>query len=87
MPRILEHLPEGAQLIEPFVGGGSVFLNSHFKRYLLNDANPDLITLYKTLQREGEAFIKVCEGFFQVKYNTEKITINYERLLIRVRNL
>ncbi|MBP6104134.1 MAG: Dam family site-specific DNA-(adenine-N6)-methyltransferase [Gammaproteobacteria bacterium] len=77
MPRILECLPEGAQLIEPFVGGGSVFLNSHFKCYLLNDANKDLITLYKTLQVEGEAFIKVCKGFFQAKYNTEK---NYYKL-------
>ncbi len=72
LPRILERLPEGRQLIEPFVGGGSVFLNSDFKHYLLNDANIDLITLYKILQREGEAFIKICEGFFQKKYNTEK---------------
>ncbi len=72
VPRILQRLPEGRQLIEPFVGGGSVFLNSDFKSYLLNDANADLITLYKILQSEGEAFIKICEGFFQKKYNTEK---------------
>ena len=32
-------LPSGNRLIEPFVGAGSVFLNTDFKRYLLNDIN------------------------------------------------
>ena len=34
-------------LIEPFVGAGAVFLNSHFERYILADINPDLINLFK----------------------------------------
>ena len=33
-------------LIEPFVGAGAVFLNSHFERYILADINPDLINLF-----------------------------------------
>ncbi|WP_454902515.1 DNA adenine methylase, partial [Aggregatibacter sp.] len=27
-------------LVEPFVGAGAVFLNSHFERYILADINP-----------------------------------------------
>lgn len=65
-------LPKGKQLIEPFVGGAALFLNSSFDRYLLSDANLDLITLYQTLQKEGMLFIKECHSFFQKKYNTEK---------------
>ncbi len=70
--RIHSLLPQGKQLIEPFVGGGAVFLNTDFEHYLLNDANPDLIRLYQTLQKKGGAFIEVCRSFFIKKYNTEK---------------
>lgn len=42
------HIPAGKRLIEPFVGGGSVFLNSEkHADYLLADVNPDLINLYQ----------------------------------------
>lgn len=70
--RICALLPQGKQLIEPFVGGGAVFLNTTFERYILNDANQDLITLYQTLQKEGPSFIKACRSFFTKKYNAEK---------------
>ena len=73
-------LPAGKQLIEPFVGGGALFLNSAFDKYLLNDANVDLITLYQLLQKEGSHFIKVCRKYFSPKYNTEK---NYYRLRLQ----
>lgn len=70
--RIRALLPQGKQLIEPFVGGGAVFLNTNFEHYILNDANQDLITLYKTLQKEGASFIEECRLFFTKKYNKEK---------------
>lgn len=70
--RIQGLLPKAKQLIEPFVGGGAVFLNTNFEQYLLNDANRDLILLYETLQKEGSHFIEVCRSFFIKKYNTEK---------------
>lgn len=72
LDRIRSHLPQGKQLIEPFVGGGAVFLNTNFDQYILNDANQDLITLYKTLQKEGTAFIEECRTFFTKRYNAEK---------------
>ena len=36
-------LPKGNRLIEPFVGAGSVFLNSDYDEYLLSDINQDLV--------------------------------------------
>ena len=36
---IKKHLPKGECLIEPFVGAGSVFLNTDFSRYILADIN------------------------------------------------
>jgi DNA adenine methylase len=63
-------LPKRKELIEPFVGGGSVFLNTTFEHYLLNDANVDLITLYQILQKEGQEFIDYCRRYFTPQYNT-----------------
>lgn len=65
-------LPNGKCLIEPFVGSGAVFLNSSYDRYILNDANADLITLYQILQKEGESFIQQCVRYFTPRHNTEK---------------
>lgn len=70
--RISAALPAGTQLIEPFVGSGAVFLNTNFKRYLLNDANADLIGVYQSLQKDGQKFIESCRPFFTKKFNTEK---------------
>lgn len=40
------YIPAGKRLIEPFVGGGSVFMNSTMHaEFLLEDVNPDLINL------------------------------------------
>lgn len=72
LDRILTALPCGNKLIEPFVGGGSVFLNTDYKKYLLNDANADLINLYTILQQEGESFIVDCASLFKPRYNSEK---------------
>ncbi len=72
LDRICSLLPGGKQLIEPFVGGGAVFLNTNFEHCLLNDANADLITLYQVLQKEGHQFIETCRSFFVKKLNSEK---------------
>ena len=73
LDRIDEHLPEGNRLIEPFVGSGAVFLNSDYKRFVLNDINADLINFYKTLKRDGENFICFAKKLFNAKNNTEKV--------------
>jgi DNA adenine methylase len=73
LPRIIEQLPEGEQLIEPFVGSAAVFLNTDYKRYLLNDINPDLINLYRILSAQGEDFIDRAQALFIPQNNTEQV--------------
>lgn len=50
LPELERLIPAGKRLIKPFVGGGSVFLNSDkHERFLLADINADLINLYQML--------------------------------------
>lgn len=67
--QINAHLPDAKKLIEPFVGAGSVFLNSDYPSYLLNDINPDLINLYKILQTQAENYIHDSETLFTAQNN------------------
>lgn len=64
LDHILPHLPHGARLIEPFVGAGSLFLASSYPTYLLNDANLDLIAVWRALQQEPSRFIAAASSFF-----------------------
>jgi len=66
---IAKTLPQGDCLIEPFVGAGSVFLNTDYDRYILNDINQDLINLYKIVQASPDTFIKDARAFFSVANN------------------
>ncbi|QTA14257.1 Dam family site-specific DNA-(adenine-N6)-methyltransferase [Escherichia albertii] len=70
LEQIFRHLPDGKRLIEPFVGGGAVFINAGYQENLLNDVNADLINFYRTLQREGHSLITLAHRFFQ-DYNTQ----------------
>ncbi|EHK2972879.1 DNA cytosine methyltransferase, partial [Escherichia coli] len=60
LEQIFRYLPEGKRLIEPFVGGGAVFMNAGYQENLLNDVNADLINFYKTLQREAHSLITLA---------------------------
>jgi DNA adenine methylase len=68
--RILQELPAGNRLIEPFAGSGAVFLNTDYDRYLISDINRDLITLFKTLKDGGEEFIRYAARYFRPKNNS-----------------
>jgi len=58
LPELDRLIPEGKRLVEPFVGGGSVFLNSDkHESFLLADVNADLINLYQMLEVDH---IRVC---------------------------
>lgn len=62
-------LPPGDKLIEPFVGAGSVFLNSDYDHYLLNDINADLINLYQIVKRRPKTYIQDARRFFTERHN------------------
>jgi len=62
LPEILKHFPSNInRFIEPFTGGGSVYLNTDAKEYLLNDIDEEIVALHKFLiasANDPEAFFK-----------------------------
>ncbi|MGI2261066.1 Dam family site-specific DNA-(adenine-N6)-methyltransferase [Shewanella sp. GXUN23E] len=66
------HLPAGKRLIEPFVGAGSVFLNTHYDSYLLCDINRDLIELYNIVKHRPDAYIRAAQALFVDKMNNKE---------------
>ena len=72
---IKNFLPNGNRLVEPFVGAGSVFLNTDFNEYWINDINIDLILVYFMLKNKQEDFIKSCKSLF----NKNDVDIYYKR--------
>lgn len=69
---LTERLPEGQRLVEPFVGAGSVFLNTDYSSYLLCDINKDLINLYQIVQREPERYITAAKALFVPEMNEKE---------------
>ncbi len=50
LPQFKENFPKNIdRFIEPFCGGGSVFLNTMAKQYLLNDIDSNMVALHKFL--------------------------------------
>lgn len=69
--KIVALLPNAEKLVEPFVGAGSVFLNSNFDKYHLNDINPDLIDLYKILKSKPQQYVSDAKQLFIKTNNSE----------------
>ena len=64
MKEISQHFPGKInKFIEPFTGGGTVFLNIDAKLYLLNDIDNNVVKIHKFLleqhKKEDEIFIKI----------------------------
>jgi len=61
-----DHLPTSRKIrgfyIEPFVGGGAVFLHIQPAKALLSDANPDLIDIYRGIRHAPKQVWEIyCE--------------------------
>ncbi|GGQ03397.1 Dam family site-specific DNA-(adenine-N6)-methyltransferase [Shewanella litoralis] len=69
---LAKHLPAGNRLIEPFVGAGSVFLNTDYEHYLLCDINQDLINLYDIVKQQPEAYIQAAKAMFVDEMNNKE---------------
>ncbi|MBD3260920.1 MAG: Dam family site-specific DNA-(adenine-N6)-methyltransferase [Candidatus Altiarchaeales archaeon] len=71
VPRILEALPAGSRLVEPFCGSCAVSLNAPgYERYWLNDANQPLIQFYTQLDAQGDWLIKQAKDYYAPARNT-----------------
>lgn len=81
LPDLLPHLPKADCLIEPFVGGASVFLATEYRRYVLADINQDLINLYREVTRYPDLVIDAARELFNSKnspqgYNEVRAAFN-----------
>jgi DNA adenine methylase len=65
------------RLVEPFVGGGSVFLNLEFDEYLLVDMNKDLINLFNTIKTQSSEFITDAQEYFNKDHNQPEKYYDY----------
>lgn len=81
------------RLVEPFVGGGSVFLNLDFDEYLLVDMNKDLIALFNLIKNHPTRFIldaaklfngenNLPEKYYEFRSQFNQSTDPYERSLL-----
>lgn len=69
---IRRHLPSADCLIEPFVGAGSVFLNTHYRYYILADINRDLSSLYNIVKSRVDDFVRDSRLLFHHQCNNAK---------------
>ena len=70
--QILVHFPNKiTSFVEPFVGGGSVFLNVDAENYKLNDIDAHLINLHKFLKRSNYKRLVT-----EVEKNIEKYSLS-----------
>lgn len=65
MPQLLKHLPKADCLIEPFVGSGTVFMNTEYRRYVLCDSNRALINFFLALRDDTERLIASAKNLFR----------------------
>ncbi|SAX23104.1 methyl-directed repair DNA adenine methylase [Klebsiella pneumoniae] len=72
MPQLLKHLPKADCLIEPFVGSGTVFMNTEYRRYVLCDSNRALINFFRVLTSDTERLIDTARRMFLDGNNEEQ---------------
>ena len=59
LPIIMNNLPKRfTRYVEPFVGGGAVYLNINCENSVINDKSYELILLYKMIKSKNAEFIK-----------------------------
>lgn len=71
VPELRKHLPKAKCLIEPFVGGGSVFMNTDYDRYVLCDSNAALMNFYRHMTYNTAALIDLAWKLFKDDGNQE----------------
>lgn len=82
MPQLKQLMPDNINdYIEPFVGGGSSFLNSTGKKYILNDVDVYVIKLHKELAK----YVGKKEVLFKKLYkiiDTYGLSCSYRNIMV-----
>ncbi len=85
LPIILENMPKSYdRYIEPFVGGGSVYLNVNCKNSIINDKSDELILLYNLIKAGNKKFINKLNEINKNWKLLEKIVQNNSNELLNI---
>lgn len=89
LPIILKNLPSNYnRYIEPFVGGGAVYLNVNCPNSVINDKSDELMLLYKMIKTHNQDFIDCLKQINKnwislqklVESNSEELSVIYKKI-------
>lgn len=87
LPIILKNLPASYnRYIEPFVGGGAVYLNINCNNSIINDKSDELMLLYKMIKRRDKDFVKSLNDINKNWIALENIVIKSSDELLSLYN-
>lgn len=82
---IKENLPSKIErYIEPFVGGGAVYLNLNISNSIINDKSKELINLYKCIKENDKEFFSKLRAIYKNWRLLEKVVENNANELIKM---
>lgn len=61
LTQLAPSIPSSYLYVEPFVGGGAVWLHVHPQRAIINDSNQELINVYKVVRDNPDELIALLE--------------------------
>ena len=87
LPIILKNLPSNfKRYIEPFVGGGAVYLNINCENSLINDKSSELMLLYKLIKEHNADFIDSLNEINKNWISLQKLVEHNSDELIKIYN-
>ena len=87
LPIILKNLPSNfKRYIEPFVGGGAVYLNINSENSLINDKSSELMLLYKLIKEHNADFIDSLNEINKNWISLQKLVEHNSDELIKIYN-
>lgn len=67
MPQLTQLFPQNINTyVEPFVGGGSSFLNTDAKKYMVNDIDKNIISIHKHLKEYAFEPMALYEELYEI---------------------
>ena len=85
LPIILNNLPSNFnRYIEPFVGGGAVYLNINCENSVINDKSDELMLLYRMIKKGDKEFFQSLDDINKNWIALQNIVINSSKELITI---
>ena len=85
LPIIMNNLPKQfTRYVEPFVGGGAVYLNINCENSIINDKSYELILLYKMIKSKNPEFIKSLNDINRNWIKLENIVTDNSEELVNI---